>query len=77
MPFILRFKKKKKKEYTHWFFINLTKFIYLEKLLAIFRVQLCGIYSFHMNNKSHHKFKKKEQLLCENKEFQNTVLHYS
>ena len=77
MPIILRFKKKKQKEYTHWFLINVTKFIYLEKLLAIFRVQLRDIYSSHMNNKSHHKFKKKEQLLCENKEFQNTVLHYS
>ena len=76
MPIMLRFKKYIY-IYTHWFLINVTKFIYLEKLLAIFRVQLRDIYSSYMNNKSHHKFKKKEQLLCENKEFQNTVLHYS
>ena len=77
MPKCQLFLGLKKIEYTHWFLINVTKFIYLEKLLAIFRVQLHDIYSSYMNNKSHHKFKKKEQLLCENKEFQNTVLHYS
>ena len=62
MPKCQLFLGLKKIEYTHWFLINVTKFIYLEKLLTIFRVQLRDIYSFHMNNKSHHKFRKREQL---------------
>ena len=64
MPIILRFKKKKKKRIYSLVFNQchkiylFRKIIYLEKLLAIFIVQLRDIYSSHMNNKSHHKFKK-------------------